>query len=52
MKPDQSTIPDRGSMRRTGPRMRFGRLVEEGGDLLAPGRVDPGHDHPPEDQRP
>ena len=49
--PDQSIIPDCGSMRRTGRHVDSG-LEQEGRDLPAAGRVDPRHDHPAEDQRP
>ena len=52
MNPDQSTIPDLRQHAADRAEDGLGGLEEEGGDLLAPGRVDPGHDHPPEDQRP
>jgi hypothetical protein len=31
---------------------RFGRLDQEGRDLIAPSRIDPGHEHPAEDEHP
>ena len=51
MKPDQSIIPDCGSIADRAED-RLGRLEEERGDLVAPGRVDPRHEHPTEDERP
>ena len=52
MKPDQSIIPDWGSIRRTGARIGSVVWKRNAETWLRPVRVDPGHDHPSEDQRP